>query len=69
MKSDNVTISRLEYEHLLKKAAVREVPMTPAVKRALVRARRDFKLGKYLTYDEFTKEMAAGRARRGSQGK
>ena len=69
MKSDTVTIPRFEYEALLKRAAIREEPITPAIKRALVRARKDFKLGKYFTYDEFAKEMAASRSRRSRQGK
>ncbi len=63
MKSDTVTIPRLEYELLLKRKGIKEIEMTSAVKRALNRARRDFKLGKLLTLDEFRKKVGVVRSR------
>jgi hypothetical protein len=65
MKSDLVTISRLEYESLLKRGGIKEVEMTPSVKRALNRARKNLAEGKFLTLDEFSKQL--GIARRNSK--
>ena len=58
---DLVVISRKEYENLLRaRAQARgEIPMTPNVKRALLRSRKNMKSGKMLSIDDVKRRLAS----------
>ncbi|MEK7078323.1 MAG: hypothetical protein AAB911_02025 [Patescibacteria group bacterium] len=56
--SDFITIPRVEYEALLGLKEVKEFNPTPAQKRALVRARKNFSQGKYVTLEQLKYELA-----------
>jgi len=56
-KEDLVLIPRREYEGLLKLKRVKEFIPTPAQKKALVKAERNFKLGKTLSYNVLARKL------------
>lgn len=58
-KDDLVVIPRKEYEALLRLKNVREFSPTSAQKKALVRAEKNFRKGKTLSYNELTKVKSA----------
>jgi hypothetical protein len=57
---DLVVISRKEYESL-KARVVPEVPMTASEKKALARARKAFKEGKTIPYEDVRRELGLDR--------
>ena len=59
-KGDLVVLPREEYESL-KARVIPEVRMTADEKRALVRARKNFRAGKLLSLDEFRRELGRPR--------
>ena len=58
---DLIVISRKEYENLLRTRgqARGEIPMTPNVKRALLRSRKNMKAGKMLSIDDVKRRLAS----------
>jgi hypothetical protein len=58
-RHDSVVIPREEYEALLELKRFREFSPSTTQKRALVRAEKNFRRGKTLSYDELVKKMRA----------
>jgi hypothetical protein len=58
-KDDLIVIPRKEYEVLKASRAFPEFMPTRAQKRALLRAERNFKTGKTLSYDELVRAVEA----------
>ena len=56
-KKDLVTISRKEYETLLKLKETKEFHPTVAQKKALLQAEKNFHQGKTLAYNELIKKL------------
>ncbi len=58
---DLVVISRPEYENLLRTRALArgEIPITPDVKRALARSRKNMKAGKMLSIQDVKRRLAS----------
>ncbi|OHA09518.1 MAG: hypothetical protein A3B37_00840 [Candidatus Sungbacteria bacterium RIFCSPLOWO2_01_FULL_59_16] len=56
-KDDLIVIPRKEYEALLGLKKIREFIPTAAQKKALIRARKNRKIGKYLTVDEIRRNL------------
>ena len=56
-KGELVIVPRKEYEELLVFRQMKEFISTPAQKRALVSAERNFLAGKTLSYHELTKKL------------
>jgi len=56
-KGDLIVIPRKEYEEFLRLREIKTFRMTDSQKRALARARNDFKLRKTLTLDELRKKL------------
>ena len=56
-KDDLIVIPRKEYEALLGLKKIREFIPTAAHKKALIRARKNRKIGKYLTVDEIRRNL------------
>ncbi len=56
-RDDLVVVPRKAYEALLQSHHVREFSPTVAQRKALVRAERNLKLGKSLSYDELTRAL------------
>ncbi|MBI5470429.1 hypothetical protein HY968_03910 [Candidatus Kaiserbacteria bacterium] len=60
-KGELVLVSREEYESLRAQAEGREFTPTKADLKALERARKNFKAGKTISYDEFARRVDARR--------
>lgn len=56
-KDDLVIIPRKEYEEFLKLRSRKEIKLTSAQKQALVRARKNLTLGKFLTLNELKQKL------------
>ena len=56
-KGDLVVIPRSEYEMLITFKKVKEFTPSPAQKRALIRAERNFAKGKSLSYHELSRAL------------
>ncbi len=56
-QDDLIVIPRKEYEALLELKKIREFTPTAAPKKALVRARKNRKSGKYLTMHELRRKL------------
>jgi len=56
-KDDLVVIPKREYEALLELKKIREFTPTATQKRALARARKEYKAGKYLTFNELKQKL------------
>ena len=54
---DLVLVPRKEYESFLEFKKIKEFTPTVAQKRALMRAERNYKKGKSLSYDEFATKL------------
>lgn len=60
-KGDLALVPLKEYAEFLKFKAIRTFRMTPAQKRTLAKARRDFAKGRYLTLEQLKREMGSRR--------
>ena len=60
-KGELALVPRKEYEEFLKFKAIKTFRMTPAQKRALAKAHRDFAKGRYLTLEQLKREMGSRR--------
>jgi len=56
-KDDLVVIPKREYEALLELKKIREFMPTVTQKKALARARKEYKAGKYLTFNELKQKL------------
>ncbi len=56
-KDDVVTLSRREYNTLIKKAFPEEERLTPLLKRAYVKAMKEYREGKSISYEELRKRL------------
>lgn len=54
---DLIAIPRKEYEVFLRLQGVKEFTPTPAQKKALLKAEKDFRQGKSLSYNELVKKL------------
>lgn len=59
-KDDLVVMPRKEYEALLGFRKYREVSMTKAQKQALLRAEKNMRAGKTLSYNELVRKLGFG---------
>lgn len=65
-KDDLVVLPRKEYEALLARPDIREFTPTKANLRDLARARRNFRAGKMIPYEDVRRELGLGRRSRRS---
>lgn len=59
-RGDLMVIPKSEYEVLVKLKKFKEFALTNSQKKALVRAERNFKLGKTFSYNELVRKLGFG---------
>lgn len=56
-KIDFITIPRIQYEGLLRRAKIEEIETTKSQKKALIQSRKDLKAGKLLSYEDVARKL------------